>query len=289
MAPPAKPLQKRTASVNLPEPANAKQGEGTAIQVTDDVLCVRTLIANLCLVGTNDWVLVDAGIPYSTGMILNAVRARFGEERRPQCILLTHAHFDHVGALKPLAERWDVPVYAHERELPYLTGQADYSPPDPTVGGGLMARLSPLYPRRGIDLGARVQALPAGGEVPHLPDWRWIHTPGHTRGHVAFFRQRDRLLLAGDAFTTVQQESALAVMTQRPEIHGPPMYFTTDWAAAGDSVRRLQALKPATAVTGHGLPMSGETLERGLLLLAQNFERMAMPDHGIYVHRPVQG
>lgn len=257
--------------------------------VAPDVVCVRTLIANLCLVGPpgagdGEWVLVDAGVPYSAGMILKAVRRRFGAERRPGAILLTHGHFDHVGALVQLADRWEVPVYAHERELPYLTGAADYPPPDPTVGGGLMARLSPLYPRRGIDLGGRVKSLPTGGLVPPLPDWRWIYTPGHTKGHVAFFRQRDRVLLAGDAFTTVQQESALAVLAQRPEIHGPPMYFTTDWAAAGASVRRLQALKPSVAVTGHGVPMAGEVLNRGLLLLAQNFERMAVPDHGLYVH-----
>jgi len=257
------------------------------MQVTSDVLSVRTLIANVVLIGepgARDWVLVDAGIPYSGAMILRAVRDRFGTELRPRAILLTHGHFDHVGALKQLAARWDVPVYAHERELPHLTGKTAYAPPDPTVGGGLMARLSPLYPRKAIDLGARVRCLPPGGEVPCLPDWRWIHTPGHTDGHVAFFRERDRVLIAGDAFTNVKQESALAVLTQRPEIHGPPMYFTTDWGAAAHSVRRLQALKPAAAVTGHGVPLKGEALARGLLVLAQNVERMAVPDHGMYVH-----
>lgn len=257
------------------------------MNVASDVQSVRTLIANVVMIGepgARDWVLVDAGVPYSCGMILRAVRDRFGAEKRPQAILLTHGHFDHVGALKQLAARWNVPVYAHERELPYLTGRADYAPPDPTVSGGLMARISPLYPRKAIDLGARVHSLPSGGEVPHLPHWRWIHTPGHTDGHVSFFRDRDRVLIAGDAFTTVKQESALAVLAQRPEIHGPPMYFTTDWGAAEHSVRRLQALKPSVAVTGHGVPLKGEALARGLLVLAQNFARMAVPDHGMYVH-----
>ncbi|MDF2631163.1 MAG: beta-lactamase domain protein [Symbiobacteriaceae bacterium] len=260
------------------------------MEVAADVLAIRNLMVNLCLIGTpaagdGAWVLVDAGLPYSAGIILRAVRQRFGREVRPAAIVLTHAHFDHVGACKQLAERWDVPVYAHERELPHLTGKDDYPTPDPSVGGGLMARLSPLYPRGAIDLGARARPLPRGGEVPHLPGWRWIHTPGHTEGHVSFFRDADRLLIAGDAFTTVRQESVLAVLSQRPEIHGPPMYFTTDWEAAERSVRKLRALKPTVAVTGHGVPMSGELLERGMLLLAQNFERLAVPDHGLYVHQ----
>jgi len=254
--------------------------------VADDVVCLRTLIANVCLIGRtgeDGWVLVDAGVPYSTAIILRAVRGRFGAERPPRAILLTHGHFDHVGALAQLAGRWDVPIYAHELELPYLTGGADYSPPDPSVGGGLMAWISPLYPRRAMDLGARVHALPRGGEVPGLPGWRWIHTPGHTNGHVSFFRERDRVLIAGDAFTTVEQESALAVLSQRKKVHGPPAYFTTDWRAAEESVRRLQALKPAVAATGHGVPMEGDALARGLLLLAQHFERFAIPPHGRYV------
>lgn len=274
------------------------------MEIAADVIAIRNLMVNICLIGKPDagdgeWVLVDAGLPYSTGTILRAVRQRFGREVRPAAIVLTHGHFDHVGALKQLAARWDVPVYAHERELRHLTGKDDYPMPDPSVGGGLMARLSPLYPRTAIDLGERVRPLlrdegrrpgrlRPGGEVPYLPGWRWIHTPGHTDGHVSFFREADRLLIAGDAFTTVRQESALAVLSQRPEIHGPPMYFTTDWAAAERSVRALQSLKPAVAVTGHGVPMSGELLERGLLLLAQNFERMAVPDHGIYVD-PAEG
>ena len=66
----------------------------------------------------------------------------FGHGNRPAAILLTHGHFDHVGALKTLAEEWDVPVYAHTLELPYLTGRSSYPPPDPSVGGGAMAAMS---------------------------------------------------------------------------------------------------------------------------------------------------
>src|SRR6188472_2552435 len=90
------------------------------------------------------WVLVDAGLAMGAAQILDVAAARFGPESRPAAIVLTHGHFDHVGALDALLHVWDVPVYAHALELPFLTGRADYPPPDPAVGAGLRARLSPL-------------------------------------------------------------------------------------------------------------------------------------------------
>jgi glyoxylase-like metal-dependent hydrolase (beta-lactamase superfamily II) len=261
------------------------------VQVAPDVACLQVLIVNLYLVGDpkdsrRSWVLVDTGVPYSSGWIRDAARQRFGPDARPQAIVLTHGHFDHVGAVRELSEEWDVPVYAHELELPFLTGRSDYPPPDPTVGGGLMARMAGLYPHKSINLGSRVQALPADGTIPNMPGWQWVHTPGHTPGHVSLFREQDRLLLAGDAFITTRQESALAVLTQYAKVHGPPAYFTPDWEAARLSVRRLAALRPMVAATGHGMPMRGDRLERELEALAHDFDEVAIPRRGRYVHRP---
>src|SRR5918997_365282 len=109
-------------------------------RVTDDVAYLRTAIVNVFFYGTPDagdrgWVLIDAGMPGSTQRIVDAAAERFGWGARPAAIVLTHGHFDHVGALKELARRWDAPVYAHPLELPYLTGRSPYPPPDPTLGG----------------------------------------------------------------------------------------------------------------------------------------------------------
>jgi glyoxylase-like metal-dependent hydrolase (beta-lactamase superfamily II) len=103
---------------------------------------------------------------------------------------------------------------------------------------------------------------------------------------VSFFRDADRALIAGDAFVTTKQESALAVLTQRPELHGPPMYFTPDWESAWRSVKALAALEPQLAVTGHGQPMRGPQLAADLHDLARDFDVRAMPSHGRYVGRP---
>lgn len=257
-------------------------------QVIPDVMRLRILFVNAYFCGSSEsWVLVDAGLQGSAGYIKRAAEACFGKGARPEAIVLTHGHFDHVGALPDLAVHWgNVPIYAHELELPYLTGESAYPPPDPTVGGGAMALMSWMYPRGAIDLGERVKPLPGDRAVPHMPDWQWIHTPGHTPGHVSLFRESDRCLIAGDAFVTVKQESLYAVATQRQELHGPPAYFTMNWEEARQSVERLAALSPSLAATGHGRPLHGPALARGLQRLAEDFERAAIPPRGRYVRQP---
>lgn len=247
----------------------------------EGVFGLRTVMVNVYGVRSDSgWVLIDAGLPMSTSAIRAWADARFGEA--PKAILLTHGHFDHVGALQELATEWNVPVYAHPLEFPYLDGRSKYPPPDPFVGRGLMSLLSPLYPNSPLQLGHRLRALPEDGSVPHMPEWRWVHTPGHTHGHVSFFRDRDRVLIAGDAIITTQQEAVLAVATQRPELHGPPAYFTSDWDAAGNSVLELANLEPRVIAAGHGLPLSGPDTSAYLDLLASRFDTMERPRKGRY-------
>lgn len=281
---------RRQAAQDMTLPQTARQ-VGSVLEVTPDVACLQQSIVNVYFcgragAGDRSWVLIDAGLAISAGSIRSAAVERFGPRSRPAAIVLTHGHFDHVGALPDLADEWEVPVFAHPLEMPYLTGQSSYPPPDPAVGGGAMSFLSRLYPRGPIDLGNWVQTLPEDGSVPAMPGWRWVHTPGHTAGHVSLFRHADRTLIAGDAFVTVKQESALAVLTQRPEVHRPPAYYTTDWQAARQSVQLLEQLRPNVAATGHGLPLGGETMRRQLHDLVWNWDRVAVPPQGRYVGRP---
>lgn len=257
-------------------------------EVTPDILVLEFRVVTACLVGKPEgegskWVLVDTGLENSGEFILESANSRFGKDSRPQAIILTHGHFDHVGSVLKLAEHWDVPVYAHALELPYLTGEKDYPLADPTVGGGLIAEMSPTFPHTRIDLGHRILALPENEEVPGMPGWKWIHTPGHTEGHISLFRKQDRVLLAADAFTTTKQESLWSVLTQKEQISGPPAYFTTDWQEAEKSIRRLEELNPSLVIPSHGQPMAGEELKRHLQYLANHFEEIAVPEQGRFV------
>jgi len=257
--------------------------------VAPGVWRIKDLFVNMYLIhnpSENKWVLVDTGLKTSASKIRKVANHLFWPESKPAAIILTHAHFDHVGSLRNLADEWDVPIYAHSLEKPYLTGISSYPPPDPSVGGGLMTLLSFMYPKGPIDVSDRLVILPEDGSIPVLPEWRYYHTPGHAPGHVSLFRQRDRLLLAGDAFVTTIQESAVAVMMQNRKMHGPPKYFTYNWISAERSVKTLADLEPEIAATGHGKPMAGEELRQSLHHLADNFREIAVPHSGRYIEEP---
>lgn len=207
------------------------------------------------------WVLVDTGLPRTAALTRAAAEARFGPGARPESIVLTHGHFDHAGSALDLAEGWDVPVYAHPLELPYLTGQSDFAPQDPTMGGAI-AFLSRFFPSAGYDFGDRVRPLPEDGSVPGLDGWRWLHTPGHTAGHVSLLREADRLLLAGDAVATMDLDSWTAQVTKPRTLDRPPVPFTPDWEATRASVHALAALEPTTIAAGHGLPIVEDAAAR---------------------------
>ncbi len=259
---------------------------GKGHEITPDVFYFTNQIVNLIMVGkpgSGSWTLIDAGMPKSAAEIIEAAAKRFGKGVAPSAIILTHGHFDHVGSIVGLLSEWKVPVYAHPVEFGFLTGKQDYPEPDPTVEGGLLAKISSYYPNEAIDISEHLQELPADHSVPGLPGWRWIHTPGHTPGHVSFFREADKLLVAGDAFVTVKTDSFYKVLVQKAEVNGPPVYLTTDWEAAETSVRTLAALEPRYVITGHGPAMSGPEMSKDLKELSDNFENLAVPSHGKYV------
>ncbi len=161
-------------------------------------------------------VLVDPGD--EAGRILEAVRAA---GFTPEAILLTHAHFDHLGAVAPLAEALGLPVYLHAADLP-LYQRA----PEIAAGWGLTVP-PPPEPAGFLDQGDEAFGLAV------------LHLPGHSPGHLAFYRAEDGFVLSGDLL--------FRGGIGRYDLPG------ADRAALFASLRRLLALPGATRVLpGHG-------------------------------------
>lgn len=253
-----------------------------ATEIARGVIRIPAGIPNAYIVGDkNHWTLIDTGMESAAPDIRDTAAQCFGGGARPEAILLTHGHFDHAGSAARLAREWHVPVYAHHMELPYLTGKSKYPPPDPTVGG-FMSQVIRFFPNKSYDLGDAVAELNVD-QPQSLEGWRCIETPGHTPGHVSFYRQEDGVLIAGDAFTTVNQDNLVEMMSKRAQVCRPPAYYTPNWRQAHESVRTLADLSPRLLAAGHGEPMGGNDALRQLRDLAENFP---IPSRGRYVKEP---
>jgi glyoxylase-like metal-dependent hydrolase (beta-lactamase superfamily II) len=173
---------------------------------------------------------------------------------------------------------WGCPVYVHPDELPLattgdLSTVEKYANP---LDRWIILPLLRLMPRRRVEsmlsrasLKGVAQAFDPRATVPGLPDWECIHTPGHTPGHVAFFRISDRVLITGDALVTVDLNSfwgflSWALWQNRQRISGPPWYSTWNKRAATDSFAALARLEARVLAPGHGVPMTGKGTGREL-------------------------
>lgn len=211
----------------------------------------------------SSWALIDAAWPKCGQLIKTTAESLFGANMHPASILLTHIHPDHSGSALELAQLWNLPVYVHPDELPLAAEKLipEYFNP---LDRWLIAPLMKLMPRRALEskrsegsLADAVRAIDPSAGVPGLPDWQCIPTPGHTPGHVAFFRKSDGVLIAGDAILTVNLNSLWDLLLNRHRISGPPYISTWNWQIAKESVAELAALEPCVLACGHGMPMRG--------------------------------
>lgn len=257
-------------------------------QVAQGVWGMKLFFVNVYIIAnrkslSKGWVLVDTGPKGSAGKIIDMAEAIFGKGTQPNAIILTHGHSDHSGSVQELLKYWKVPVYAHELELPYLTGQSNYPPPDPTVGQGLLSLASVFFRKKPINLGNKIKAIDMEEGIAELPEWKVIYTPGHSPGHVSLFFPLNTTLIAGDALATTKAESAVAIFGDIKKLSGPPMYMTTDWIVAEESVKILAALEPRIIAAGHGPVMRGREVKEALVELADNFKELAVPKSGRYI------
>jgi glyoxylase-like metal-dependent hydrolase (beta-lactamase superfamily II) len=182
-------------------------------------------------------VLIDAGASFTTRSLVAALQAH------PISVhVLTHAHFDHQGGSRAVCEAFGAPLWcgAGDREA---AETGDWAPllPHPD---GWVARLSRRLASPGHPV-ARV--LKDGDEVGELTV---IEAPGHTPGHLAFWRERDRVLILGDVLFHRNPVTYRAGLTE------PFRFATFDPSTNRESARRLAALEPRVVCFGHGGPLT---------------------------------
>ena len=229
------------------------------------------------------WVLIDTAWPHRGELIKAAAESLFGAGTCPAAIVLTHIHPDHSGSALELARLWNLPVYVHPAELVLAGGGylPEYGNP---LDRWLVAPVLRLMPRRAIEASRSRSSLdgtarafnPAEG-VPGLPGWQAVPTPGHTPGHVAFFRASDRVLITGDAVLTVNVNSVRDLLAGKQQAAGPPRVSTWDWPAAQQSVAVLARLSPQVLACGHGRPMTGPGTAASLAAFAGGLSRPQPP------------
>jgi hydroxyacylglutathione hydrolase len=187
----------------------------------------------------SDAVLVDAGTRVDRALILRQLRGV-----KLTAHALTHAHGDHQGASQAVCERFGVPYWVGAADVgaAELGGAALYADmPQPLHW---MPRLySHIFPGPGQPVD---RPLVEGDTVA---GFTVLETPGHSAGHVSFWRESDRALICGDVFTNMD------VMTLWPGLHQPKDFFTPDPVTNRASMRRLAELEPTLVCFGHGAPL----------------------------------
>ena len=226
------------------------------------------------------WTLVDAGWPGDGPKVEAAVKAILGVQK-PRAIVLTHVHPDHEGDARLLARRWGCPVWVSRAELPialrdFTQMRATAMPLDRWVILPVMRLLGGRRRHRifaAATLAPVVRAFDPSGGVPDLPGWAAVATPGHTVGHVSFFRPRGGVLLSGDAMLTVRIRSVRDLISRRPGLSAPPWYTSWDDGAVARSIVQLAGLCPRIVGSGHGSPLTGPGTTRAVAEFAERTQR----------------
>ena len=189
---------------------------------------------NTYLVGD---VLIDAGGRGDGKKILKQL-----EGRELAAHALTHAHADHQGSSRLVCETFGVPFWVPAGDVEKAEGGPDAiraEQPDTWISNFFIRTMAgPGHP---VD-----RPLVEGDEVA---GFRVLDTPGHSKGHVCFWRESDRVLIVGDVLSNMD------VYTGIPGLREPKKALTPDPARNRESIRSLGALEPSVVLFGHGGPL----------------------------------
>ncbi len=205
-------------------------------QLADDVYQLRGRPHNAINVYVIGDVLLDAATRQGERRIMRELGGRTLSAHA-----LTHAHPDHQGSSHAICERLQIPLWCGQGDVPAMeTPGGIHNPKAPAWLDGLYSRFwtGPPHPV--------ARALVEGDVVA---GFTVLETPGHSRGHIAYWRESDRVLILGDVLNNID------IRTGIPGLHEPPSMVSPDPARNRESARRLAALRPQLTLFGHGAPL----------------------------------
>ncbi len=182
-----------------------------------------------------DDVLVDAGIRSDQKRILKAIK-HYPVTKH----VLTHVHPDHQGASHAVCSARDIPLLCSEKEVQAMeSGNLEGQIPE-----NLITKFQHIF---WTGAGHPVEKGLVEGDS--AGSFTVIETPGHSPGHLSFWREKDRTLIVGDVARNIN------FMTLQEELAEPPAMFTIDEEMNRQSLRKLADLNPKTVLFGHGRPI----------------------------------
>jgi hydroxyacylglutathione hydrolase len=205
-------------------------------ELAEDVYLLRGMPPNAINVYLVGEVLIDAATKQGEKRIMRQL-----DGRRVTAHALTHAHPDHQGASHAICERLGIPLWCGGGDIPAME-----------TPGGIKNSQGPGWLNRFQDrfwTGPPHPVARALAEGDEVAGFTVLETPGHSRGHVAYWRESDRVLILGDVL------NGMNVLTGVRGLHEPPRIFTPDPPRNRESARRLAALEPALVCFGHGPPL----------------------------------
>ncbi len=205
-------------------------------QLAEDVYMLKGFPPNWINVYVAGGVLIDAATRQAEKRIFKQI-----EGSAIAAHALTHVHPDHQGCSHIVCERLGIPLWCGQDDVPAMetTGSV--------VGSKAPALMKRIQERWWVGPPHPVSRVLREGD--DVAGFTVLDTPGHTRGHVSFWRESDRVLILGDVLCDMN------LMTGIPGLNQPPATFTTDPERNRASIRRLAALRPALALFGHGAPL----------------------------------
>lgn len=224
------------------------------LRIMDSVYAVEGLQLGrvYVLVGSDGLTLIDCSLPGSEKKIAAELTTIGHTIKDVHRILITHAHYDHIGSLAALQRMSQAEVYVHHLDANVARGLELQPRPDPAtlpLASKLLARLS----ASGIGPeGAQVDhELEDGSQLDQvMPGMQAFHMPGHSPGHVVYWLPSHKLLFCGD------------IVMHLFGLRLPIRAFTPDMLAERRSLRKLATLEPLILCPGHGAPLTKQAAEQ---------------------------